>query len=313
MRRLCIMVLAAGALSAQETPEFAGQVDTTGLPEIDARSNAYIHEDWAYFAERLRNEFLALGEKKYRRREYQAAVLEYFNFLLHFPEDGLVPLVHYRMGRAYHRIGELALAGEQYRLAREHPQADARVQVVAIRQLARLDLDAGRDSTVLALTLDNDPYVLVLKGFAALTLPDWQRSEGYFSAARRYYPLRGRAILDRIIADLQALHEIKYFSKLGGRFWSLTPGGGHARLGLWGEALGFGVSVGTLTLAAVLAEGWTRYVMVTGAVLLYWWSGRAASRELNGANAALLQSRLDEIRARYNVDTLWSFAHPAIF
>lgn len=313
MRLICLVLLATGAISAQETPEFAGQVDTTGLPEIDARSNAYIHEDWAYFAERLRNEFLALGEKKYRRREYQAAVLEYFNFLLHFPEDGLVPLVHYRMGRAYHRIGELTMAGEQYRLAREHPQADARVQVVAIRQLARLDHDASRDSAVLALTLDSDPYVLVLKGFAALTLEDWQKSEGYFSAARRYYPLRGRAILDRIIADLQALQNIKYFSKLGGRLWSLAPGGGHARLGMWGEALGFGVSVGTLSLGAVLTPHWTRYVMGSGALVLYWWSGRAATRERNGANAALLHERLDEIRSRYNVDTLWSFAHPAIF
>ena len=82
---------------------------------------------------------------------------------------------------------------------------------------------------------------------------------------------------------------------------------------MWGEALGFGVSAGTLTLGAVLTPHWTRYVMGSGAVVLYWWSGRAASRELGQANAALLQGRLDEIRARYNVDTLWSFAHPAIF
>ena len=68
MRYLPLLLQVIGPLAAQEAVE---EIDTT-----DAHSNLYIHEDWSYFAERLRNEFLALGEKKYRRGEYQAAGME---------------------------------------------------------------------------------------------------------------------------------------------------------------------------------------------------------------------------------------------
>ncbi len=310
MRSLILILLAAGLLSAQETRT---EPDTTDLSGQDARSNAYIHEDWSYFAERLRNEFLALGERKYRRGEFQAAVMEYFSFLYHFPEDELVPLVHYRIGRGYEQLEEFDLARQQYALVRDSLDADPRVQVVCLRQLARMDYELGRYQAVLDLPPMDDPYILVLKGFASLTEENWTGSEELFRQARRFYPFKAREILDRLIADVQALPELPYYRGWKRTLWNLLPGGGLAYLHNWGEALGYTVGIGTLAAAAVVIPNWTRYAMGLGATGLYVVSFKAAARMMEEKNLAVREARLAEINAAYSLDTFWSFAHPAIY
>ena len=310
MRSLILILLAAGLLSAQETQT---EPDTTDLSGQDARSNAYIHEDWSYFAERLRNEFLALGERKYRRGEFQAAVMEYFSFLYHFPEDELVPLVHYRLGRGYEQLEEFDLARQQYTLVRDSLDADSTLKVVCLRQLARMDYELGRYQAVLDLPPMDDPYILVLKGFASLTEENWTGSEELFRQARRFYPVKARVILDRLIADIQALPDLRYYRGWKRTFWSLLPGGGLAYLGSWNETLGYAVSVGTLALGALLTTNWTRYVMGVGAAGLYAASYGAASRVMKEKNRAVRAARLEELCQTYSLDTFWSFAHPAIY
>ena len=305
MRSLIIILLAASFLTAQEVQE---TIDTT-----DAHSNAYIHEDWSYFAERLRNEFLALGERKYRRGEYQAAVMEYFSFLYHFPEDKLIPLVHYRIGRAYEQLEEFDLARQQYTLVHDSLDADSRVQVVCLRQLARMDYELGLYQAVLDLPPMEDPYILVLKGFASLTLENWTGSEELFRQARRFYPVKAREILDRLIADVQALPDLRYYRRWKRTVWNLLPGGGLAYLGSWNETLGYAVSVGTLALGALLTTNWTRYAMGLGAAGLYVVSFKAAAWMMDEKNRGIREARLAEINAAYSLDTFWSFAHPAIY
>lgn len=300
-----IILLAASLLSAQETQT---EPDTT-----DAHSNAYIHEDWSYFAERLRNEFLALGERKYRRGEFRAAVLEYFSFLYHFPEDELVPLVHYRIGRGYEQLEEFELARKQYTLVRDSLDADPRVQVVCLRQLARMDYELGNYQAVLDLPPMDDPYILVLKGFASLTEENWTRSEELFQRARQFYPFKAQIILDKLIADIQALPDLRYYRRWKRFLWNLLPGGGLVYVRQWGEALGYAVGIGTLATAAVVTENWTRYAMGLGAGGLYVVSFKAAARVMNEKNLAIRKARLEEINAAYSLNTFWSFAHPAIY
>ena len=303
MRYFLLVMVLTGFLFAQET-----EVDTA-----DAHSNAYIHEDWSYFAERLRNEFLALGERKYRREEYQAAVMEYFSFLYHFPEDELLPLVHYRIGRAYEQLEEFDLARQQYTLVRDSLDADSRVRVVCLRQLARIDYEQGLYQAVLDLPPMDDPYIMVLKGFASLTEENWTASEELFRQARRFYPARAQLILDSLMADIQALSELPYYRGWKRTLWNLLPGGGLAYLGSWNETLGYAISVGTLALGALLTPNWTRYVMGVGAVGLYAASYGAASRVMAEKNRAIRAARLEELHQTFPLDTFWSFAHPAIY
>ncbi len=309
MRYLLTVMILTSFLLAQET-----EVDTTSLPDtVDAHSNAYVHEDWSYFAERLRNEFLALGERKYRRGEYQAAVMEYFSFLYHFSEDELLPLVHYRIGRAYERLGEFELARKQYALVRDSLDADPQVKVVCLRQLARMDFERGAVQAVLDLAPMEDPYILVLKGFASLTVENWTESEQLFQQAHRFYPVRAQLILDNLMADIRAIPELPYHKGWKRTFWSLLPGGGLAYLGSWNETLGYAVSVGTLVLGALLTPNWTRYVMGAGAAGLYAASYGAASRVMAEKHRAVRAARLGELNQAYSLDTFWSFAHPAIY
>ncbi len=301
------MLVFAGLLWGQ-TP-----ADTTDRDTTDARSNAYIHEDWSYFAERLRNEFLALGEKKYRRGEHQSAVMEYFSFLYHFPEDELVPLVHYRIGRAYEQLGEFELAREQYTAVRADPQADPRVKVVSIRQLARMDYEAGQFDPVLKLPPLNDPYIWVLKGFAALTVENWKRSEEFIRQGRRFYPRRGQAILDSLTADIRGLADLRYLRGWKRFTWNLLPGGGHFYVGSRSDALGYLLSVGSLGLATASIAELARFATGSVAVGLYVASFRGAAREMEARNRAILASRLEELRGTRRLDALWSFAHPAIY
>ncbi len=303
MRYFLLAMMLTGFLFAQET-----EADTA-----DAHSNAYIHEDWSYFAERLRNEFLALGERRYRRGEYQAAVMEYFSFLYHFPEDELLPLVHYRIGRAYERLEEFDLARQQYTLVRDSLAADSIVQVVCLRQLARIDYERGRYQAVLDLPPMDDPYIMVLKGFASLTEENWTGSEELFRQARRFYPARAQLILDSLMADIQALPELPYYRGWKRTLWSLLPGGGLAYAHNWGEALGYAVGIGTLITAAVMTQNWTRYAMGLGAGGLYVVSFKAAARMMEERNLAIRKARLAELGAAYSLDTFWSFAHPAIY
>lgn len=303
---LTYMLLATSLLSAQVFQEEAA--DT-----IDTQSNAYIHEDWSYFAERLRNEFLALGERKYQRGEFQAAVMEYFSFLYHFPEDELIPLVHYRIGRAYEQLGEFELAQREYSLVRDSLEADPRVQVVCLRQLGRMDYELGRYQAVLDIPPIDDPYILVLKGFASLTEADWAESEELFRQARRFYPPRAQVILDQLIADIQTVSDLRYYRKWKRALWNLLPGGGFIYLRSWSEAFGYSIAIGTLAAATVVSEHWTRYVMGMGAAGLYTLSFRASSRLMSEKNLGLTKTRLAEIKAAYSLDIFWSFAHPAIY
>lgn len=302
MRLLILILLVASLLSAQELP------DTT-----DARSNAYIHEDWSYFAERLRNEFLALGEKKYRRGEYKAAVMDYFNFIYHFPEDELIPLVHYRIGRAYELMEAFELAQEQYTWVQDHPDADPRVKVVCLRQLARMDYELGRYEEVLSLPDLDDPYLLVLKGFAALTEENWSQSGSLIQRARRFYPARAQVLLDSLMADIEGLADLEYYAGWKGWLFSLLPGGGLIYVDSHGDGLGQALGVGSLAAAAAFTGNWTRYVLGAGAVGLYGVGFKSASRAIGAANRDILGARLAEIKASYGLDRFWSFAHPAIF
>ncbi len=303
---LTYMLLTTSLLSAQVFQEEAS--DT-----IDTQSNAYIHEDWSYFAERLRNEFLALGERRYQRGEFQSAVMEYFSFLYHFPEDDLVPLVHYRIGRAYEQLGEFELAQREYSLVRDSLDADPRVQVVCLRQLARMDYELGHYQTVLDLPPIDDPYILVLKGFASLTEDDWAESEEFFRQARRFYPSKAQVILDQLIADIQTVPDLRYYKRWKRALWNLLPGGSFIYLRSWGEAFGYTIAIGTLGAATVISEHWTRYVMGLGAVGLYGLSFRASSRLMAEKNLVLTRTRLAEIKATYSLNIFWSFAHPAIY
>ena len=56
MYTLITILLAAGMLPTQEVQEAMGATE--------AHSNDYIQEEWSYFAERLRNEFMALCERE---------------------------------------------------------------------------------------------------------------------------------------------------------------------------------------------------------------------------------------------------------
>ncbi|MFB0517205.1 MAG: tol-pal system YbgF family protein [Candidatus Neomarinimicrobiota bacterium] len=307
MRYLLGILLAIDLLAAQEV------ADTTALDTTDARSNAYIHEDWSYFAERLRNEFLALGEKKYRRGEFQAAVMEYFSFLYHFPEDELVPLVHYRIGRAYERLKEFDLARQQYTAVRDSLDADPLVKVVCLRQLARMDYELGDYQAVLNLPPMEDPYILVLKGFASLTMENWTDSEELFRQAYRFYPPRAQKVLDSLITDIEAIPELRYYRGWKRSFWNLLPGGGLLYLGSLGEALGYAIGTGTLAMGAAIVPHWTRYVMGLGAVGVYMVSFKASKRLMEDRNLGIREARLVEINQAYSLDTFWSFAHPAIY
>lgn len=299
------MLLVVSFLMGQEEGDLP---DTT-----DGHTNIYVHEDWSYFAERMRNEFLALGEKKYRRGEYQAAVLEYFSFLYHFPEDGLVPLVHYRIGRAYELLDEFALARREYTLVRDSLKADPRVRVVCIRQLARMDYEEGDYAAVLALPPMSDPYILVLKGFASLTMENWTGSEAYLREAYRYYPRRAQLVLDSLITDIQGLPELRYYRNWKRTFLNLLPGGGLLYLGSLSETLGYAISFSTLALGAIVTPNWTRYAMGLGAVGIYVVSFKASKRLLEDRNLTIREQRLAEINTAYSLDTFWKFAHPAIY
>ncbi|MCH7520118.1 MAG: hypothetical protein IIB42_00250 [Candidatus Marinimicrobia bacterium] len=302
MRSLIFIVLAAGLLTAQALP------DTT-----DARSNAYIHEDWSYFAERMRNEFLALGEKKFRQGEYERAVMDYFNFIYHFPEDELIPLVHYRLGRAYELMGAYEQAREQYAWVWDHPGSDPRVKMVCLRQLARIDYELGRYEEVLRRPELDDPYLLVLKGFAALTAENWSQSGSLIQRARHFYPARAQVLLDSLLADIEGLADLEYYAGWKGRLLSLFPGGSLFYVDNYGDGLGHALGVGSLAAAAALTGNWTRYVLGAGAVGLYGIGLRSYSRAIEAANREILNARLAEIKASYGLDRFWSFAHPAIF
>jgi len=206
MRRIIPYILVGlGVATAQVGEEIPTRPETTVMDTAVASSNEYIHEDWDYFAERMRNEFLALGEKKYRAGEFKSAVIDYYNFLYHFPEDDLIPLVHYRIGRAYERLQEFGLAREQYIIVRDDSTSDRRVRVVCLRQLARMDYEVGRYEAVLALPPMEDPYLLVLKAFASLTMENWVQSGELVRRAYKYYPRGGQFLLDSLLTEVDRI------------------------------------------------------------------------------------------------------------
>lgn len=305
MRYSLIYLVFIAGLGAQER---ANIPDTT-----DAHSNEYIHEDWSYFAERLRNEFLALGERKFRRGDYQAAVLEYFSFIYHFPEDDLIPLVHYRIGRAYEHLGEFELAREQYTWVQDNPGTDPRVRVLCIRQLARMDYEIGDYQNILALTSIRDPYILVLRGFTALAMEDLPLSDSLFNEAYRYFPPRAQLALDSLMAEITAVPEMRYYRGWKRSFANLMPGGGMLYLGAMGEGLGYIIGTGTLTIAALSTSHWTRYLMGIGALGLYTVSFKATRNLMKEKNSDIRSAAIMSIREKYSLNTFWSFAHPAVF
>jgi tetratricopeptide (TPR) repeat protein len=306
--------LAAGLLAAQTgggpvADTLAGE---TAVPD-DLRSNAYIHEEWSYFAERLRNEHLALAERKFRDQRYDEAVVEYYQFLYNFPEDDIVPLVQYRIGRAYELMQAYDLARSKYKMVRDTLDSDPRLRLVCLRQLAYLDYLDGRYDSVLALPPLDDPYILVLKAFASLTEENWTRSQALVEQAYRFYPTRAQVLLDSLITRLEAIPQRPSYRSWKRVVWSLIPGGGLAYTDQWGEALGHAAGICGLAVGAAVVPAWPRYLMGVGALVLYGVSFESAVWTQQEGNRRLLREQLQAIREDFPLDLFWSFGHPSIY
>ena len=109
---------------------------------------------------------------------------------------------------------------------RDDNNADPRVKVVCLRQLARMDFETGDYQAVLSLPDIEDPYLLVLRGFASLTIQDWEQSGPLIRRAYEYYPARGRVLLDSLLSEIDRIPNLDYYRTWKRSSLGLLPGGG---------------------------------------------------------------------------------------
>ena len=248
-----------------------------------------------------------------RRGSYSDALVDYVQLLQTNDNEELSRMVRYRMGRAYEELGSYPEASRMYRQVRDDPASHAHLRRVCQRQISLIDYRRGRFEAVLSLPSTEDPYLLILTGFAAITPAGWQRAREQLLRAYPSFPPQGQRLLDEILTRIGASPALRYKRRGAAFFWNLLPGGGSAYNGDWSGAGFYALSVTSLAGATVDITDWPRYGYALAAAGCYWAGIRAAGPERKRLNAALLKAHLASIRADYAPDIFWSFAHPAIY
>jgi tetratricopeptide (TPR) repeat protein len=220
---ICTLLVGVSLISAQEY-----------------RSPNEVVQEWQNYTHFQKQEMISFGNFLYDEGFYDRALLTFFQYLYRYPGDSLEPVVYYYIARCYELTGSPALAEAYYeRLLNRVDSTSVAYRAANYRVLA-LQLAQGNVEEVFTRTTNTeDPYLLVIRGFAHLGKLEFQQArQAFLAAEERFDHPHYSDLLAPIFQAIDNVADVPLRKNWLTFLTALVPGGGRAYLREWDNAIG---------------------------------------------------------------------------
>ena len=231
----------------------------TGQNQYPSIQNA--QDDWQDYAQFQRHELLSFCDFLVNEGNFDRALLSLFQYLYRYPGDSMETVIYYYIAQSYEYSNNPDLAIMYYDRVQEMSENTDMVYRAADHRKLYLELEAGEYDKILEKTeLSENPYDLILRGYAFFNKMEWINARQAFLAAEEqfnhpFYSKRLAPLYKAIDASANVPLRNKWVSFAA----SFVPGGGHAYLDQWdaagGTMISFLLITSMLSSSALLQSG----------------------------------------------------------
>lgn len=273
-----------------------------------------IEEDWKNYTSFQKNELLNFCDFLFDASYYERCVLASFRFIFLYPDDELVPLVHYRIARSYEESGSWDLALEYYSQVQTEMKANSSGYTSALHRTAYLELARENYDKVHEMASGNkDVYLTVFDGYASISELKWDEAKRSFEIARRRFgPGSHDRLLRRLIRACAGASSIPKKKASTTGLFAVLPGGGRIYQGDWNAALG--ILVCTAGLGFQIGSGGSSFIASwiprLAIVAVYGGSFAGSVRDVEYANRELMKRYARGVMRKLGPENFLDFPEP---
>tara|TARA_Y100000589_G_C27107283_1_gene610669 strand:- start:127 stop:1191 length:1065 start_codon:yes stop_codon:yes gene_type:complete len=211
-----------------------------------------IEKEWKGYTSYQKEEALSFCDFLFKQGYYERCLLNAFQALYKFPNDDIVSVLNYYIGRCYEEMVNYKLASVYYQKVIKKEPKDSQSYRAAFYRNVYVKLMMDDLDGVLKITdsLKTDPYFLTFRGYSYLKKKKWDEARTSFISAQSNF---SHPHYDKLITPLfQTIEEVytvpKHNSYLIFMMSSLFPGAGQFMLGNKMQGQGIFSSVGLMML-----------------------------------------------------------------
>lgn len=203
-----------------------------------------VKEEWQDYTHFQKQELVSFSNFLMSNGFYERALLGFFQYLYKYPGDSLEYAAYYQIAKSYEILDKPDLALSYYQRIITNAEPLTTAARAAGYQQIYLTLKSGDYDSVIDLTAGTeDPYELVYRGYAHFQKLEWRAARQAFKAAEAGFDHVHYSKLIRPwykAIDMATNAPLK--KRLPALAASLIPGGGHAYLKQYENAIGAAVS-----------------------------------------------------------------------
>ena len=223
-----------------------------------------IEKEWKGYTSYQKEEALSFCDFLFKEGHYERCLLNAFQVLYKFPNDDIVSVLNYYIGRCYEEMNNYKLANIYYEKVIKKESKDNQSYKAAFYRNIYVKLMMDDVDEVLKETDSsvNDPYLLTFKGYAYLKKKNWDEARTTFISAQSNF---SHPHYDNLITPLFKTIEEVYAVPKHNRYLifmmsTLFPGAGQFMLGDKTKGQGILSSVGLM----MLISSWTTVQSLVG-------------------------------------------------
>ena len=239
------------------------------LAQLYAQKDIYrnvdaIEKEWKGYTSYQKEEALSFCDFLFKEGHYERCLLNSFQALYKFPDDDIVSVLNYYIGRCYEEMLNYKLANIYFQKVVKKESKDSQAYKAAFYRIVYVKLMMDDVDEVLKITdsSKNDPYLLTFKGYAYLKKKNWDKARTSFISAQSNF---SHPHYDKLITPIfQTIEEIytvpKHNRYLIFIMSTMFPGAGQFMLGNKTQGQGILSSVGLM----MLISSWTTVRSLVG-------------------------------------------------
>ena len=223
-----------------------------------------IEKEWKGYTSYQKEEALSFCDFLFKQGYYERCLVNAFQALYKFPDDEIVSVLNYYIGRCYEEMMNYKLANIYYqKVINKEPKDSQNYKAAFYRNVyVKLMMDDVDDVLKITDSSKTDPYLLTFRGYSYLKKKNWDEARTSFISAQSNF---SHPHYDKLITPLYQTIEEVYTVPKHNRYLifimsSLFPGAGQFILGNKTQGQGILSSVGLM----MLISSWTTVQSLVG-------------------------------------------------
>ena len=223
-----------------------------------------IEKEWKGYTSYQKEEALSFCDFLFKQGYYERCLVNAFQALYKFPDDDVVSVLNYYIGRCYEEMVNYKLANIYYqKVIKKEPKDSQNYKAAFYRNVyVKLMMDDVDDVLKITDSSKTDPYLLTFRGYSYLKKKNWDEARTSFISAQSNF---SHPHYDKLITPLYQIIEEVYTVPKHNRYLifmmsGLFPGAGQFMLGNKTQGQGILSSVGLM----MLISSWTTVQQLVG-------------------------------------------------